>query len=122
MNEININGTVYVPKEEIVQRWAVDTDGLIYCIIRTYSAGVHAGYLQTRDGKEVTLVNARRIWYWDGAFTLSAMAVSGVSKPDNCKFSCVVPAITLTEAIEIIPCTDEARKNLEEVPVHECAD
>ena len=120
MNEMNINGTIYVPKDEAVQCMAVNTEGLKYCVIRTYSAGVHTGYLKERNGKEVTLVNARRIWYWSGAFTLSAMAVDGVSKPDECKFSCVVPEITLTEAIEIIPCTENARKSLEEVPVHEC--
>lgn len=98
----------------------VNTEGLKYCVIRTYSAGVHTGYLKNRNGKEVTLVNARRIWYWAGAFTLSAMAVDGVSEPENCKFSCVVPEITLTEAIEIIPCTEKARDSIEGVKVHEC--
>lgn len=122
MNEININGTVYVPKEEAMQSMAVDTDGLIYCIIRTYSAGVHTGYLKERNGKEVTLANARRIWYWEGAFTLSAMAVDGVSKPESCKFSCIVPEITLTEAIEIIPCTEKAKTIIEGVKTHECCD
>ena len=93
---------------------------LKYCIIRTYSAGVHTGYLKERNGKEVTLVNARRIWYWEGAFTLSEIAIRGVSKPENCKFSCFVPEIILTEAIEIIPCTEKARCIIEGVPVYEC--
>ena len=31
-------------------------DGMDYVIIRTYSAGVHAGYLASRDGKEVKLI------------------------------------------------------------------
>lgn len=56
MNEITINGTIYVPKAEMAE-----TDGMRYCIIRTYSAGVHAGYVKEHDGKEVTLVNARRL-------------------------------------------------------------
>ena len=120
MNEMKINGTIYVPKDEAMQSMAVNTEGLKYCVIRTYSAGVHTGYLKERNGKEVTLVNARRIWYWSGAFTLSAMAVDGVSKPDECKFSCIVPEITLTEAIEIIPCTEKARNIIEGVKVHEC--
>lgn len=87
-----------------------------YCIIRTYSAGVHFGVIAKRDGKEVELINARRVWYWDGAASLSQMAVDGVSKPQNCKFSVTVPRIILTEAIEIIPCTEKAKKCLLAVP------
>jgi hypothetical protein len=33
-----------------------------YVIVRTYSAGVFAGNLQSRDGKEVVLTDARRLW------------------------------------------------------------
>ena len=110
MEEMVINGTVYVPKAEMVE-----ADGMRYCIIRTYSAGVHAGYVKAHEGKEVTLFNARRLWKWAGAFTLSEMAVNGVSKPDECKFSTTVPEIILTEAIEIIPCTATAMKSLQEV-------
>ena len=78
-------------------------------LVRTYSAGVHVGTLQSRAGKEVVLTNARRIWYWDGAATLSQLAIDGTSKPENCKFPAAVPEILLTEAIEIIPITDKAR-------------
>lgn len=77
-------------------------------IVRTYSAGVHYGTLASRDGKEVVLNDSRRIWYWDGAASLSQMAVEGVSKPQNCKFSVPVAEILLTEAIEIIPATETA--------------
>jgi hypothetical protein len=87
-----------------------------YVIVRTYSAGVHAGTLIYRKGKEVILKDSRRLWYWDGAASLSELAVRGVSKPGNCKFPAVVPEITLTEAIEIIPCSAEARKIIQEVP------
>ena len=64
-----------------------------YCIIRTYSAGVHAGILKSRDGKEVTLTDARRIWYWDGAATLSQLATDGTNAPENCKFPAAIPEI-----------------------------
>jgi hypothetical protein len=83
-----------------------------YYLIRTYSAGVHFGQIKSRNGKEVTLVNTRRIWYWSGAATLSQMALSGVSKPENCKFSVMLPEIILTEAIEIIPCSVAAQENI----------
>jgi len=101
MNEIVVNGERYVKATEQTTDWV---------IIRTYSAGVHFGVLKRREGKEVELTNARRIWYWDGAASLSQMAVDGVSEPENCKFSVVTPSIILTEAIEIIPCTDKAVK------------
>jgi hypothetical protein len=86
-----------------------------YVIVRTYSAGAHAGTLVSRKGKEVKLKNARRLWYWDGAASLSEMAIRGVSKPQNCKFPGAVASIILTEAIEIIPCTVEARTSIEGV-------
>ena len=117
MEKVIINGTTYVPETEAM----AITDGMKYVIVRTYSAGVHMGYLKNREigGKEVTLVNARRAWYWAGAFTLSAMAMNGVSKPSECKFSTTVPEIILTEAIEIIPCTEKAKEILEGVSDHD---
>ena len=87
-----------------------------YVIVRTFSAGVHAGTLVSRKGKEVVLKNARRLWYWDGAASLSELSVRGVSKPGNCKFPAVVSEIILTEAIEILPCTKAAQKIIKEVP------
>ena len=39
------------------------------------------------NGQEVTLHNARRIWFWDEAATLSQLATDGVLKPDECKFT-----------------------------------
>ena len=84
-------------------------------LVRTYSAGVHVGTLQSRNGKEVVLTNARRIWYWDGAATLSQLAIDGTSRPENCKFPEAVQEILLTEAIEIIPITDKARESIASV-------
>ena len=82
-----------------------------YVVVRTFSAGVHVGVLAKRDGKEVALTGARRIWSWRGANTLSEIALHGVGS--GSRVSEPVPEITLTEAIEIIPCTDAARANLE---------
>lgn len=86
-------------------------------IIRTYSAGVFFGEIVSRDGKEAVLKDAVRIWYWDGAASLSQMAMEGVKKPDKCKFSVPVDRTTVTEVIEILDCTDAAIANLEAVPV-----
>jgi hypothetical protein len=88
-----------------------------YVIVRTYSAGVFAGELASREGKEVELKNARRIWYWEGAASLSQLAVDGTSAPAKCKFPCPVESVVLTEAIEILAVTSVARKSIEGVPV-----
>ena len=82
-----------------------------YVVVRTYSAGVHVGVLQSRKGKEVVLTSARRIWRWQGAYTLHEIALHGIGQ--GSKVSAPVATITLTEAIEVITATGDARKNLE---------
>jgi hypothetical protein len=86
-----------------------------YCIVRTYSAGVFAGVVKSRDGKEAVLENARRIWYWSGAASLSQLAVDGTSNPNGCKFPAEVEEVLLTEVIEIIPCTEKAKVSIKGV-------
>jgi hypothetical protein len=88
-----------------------------YVIVRTYSAGVFAGILEARTGKEVRLSDARRIWYWEGAASLSELAMRGTSKPENCKFPIAVKSVILTEAIEIIPTTAKAEKSIRGVKI-----
>ena len=108
-NEITINGTVYVPKDS-VQQMAQKWEGMEYCMVRTYSAGVFAGYIESRNGKEVVLRNARRIWMWAGAASLSQLATDGTSNPSKGKFPVEVDKVILTEVIEIIPITEKAKK------------
>jgi hypothetical protein len=90
---------------------------LNYVIVRTYSAGVFAGELKSRNGKEVELLNARRIYYWSGAASLSQLAMEGTSDPEGCKFPCEVKSVILTEAIEILDVTDKARESISGVKV-----
>ncbi len=90
-----------------------------YVIVRTYSAGVFAGYLKSSEGKEVELVNARRLWYWSGAASLSQLSVDGVSNPSNCKFPCLVPSVFLTESIEILQCSEKEKSSINAVPIWE---
>jgi len=79
-------------------------------IVRTYSAGVHFGYLVKCDGQEVVLERSRRIWYWRGANTLSEIALHGVGA--GSKVAEPV-SITLTQAIEVIECSAEGAKVME---------
>jgi hypothetical protein len=110
VNEIEVNGETYVKKSAQLEKPKGD-----YVVVRTYSAGVHAGYLKSREGKEVVLTNTRRLWYWDGAATLSQVAGEGIQEPDNCKFPAAIAEILLLEAIEIIPCTEKAKQIIEGV-------
>ena len=84
-------------------------------IIRGDKSGVEFGELVSQNGQEVTLKNARRIWYWDGAASLSQLAKDGTANPGKCKFTVTVESITILDAIEIIPCTDKAIKSIEGV-------
>lgn len=86
-------------------------------IIRAAGAGVFFGTLVEKEGNEVTLKDCRRLWYWDGAASISEIALSGVTAPQNCKFSVTVPSITVLGVVEIIPCTEQAIQNIESVPV-----
>jgi hypothetical protein len=113
---ITINGVEYVKKGKEYQE-AEKFHDMDYVIVRTYSAGVFAGYLESRKDKEVVMRQARRIWYWDGAASLSQLAIDGTSKPVNCKFPEAVDKILLTEAIEILSCTVKAQKSIGEVKV-----
>lgn len=88
-----------------------------HVIVRTEKAGVFAGVLKSRVGQEVTLTRARRLWYWDGAASLSQLAMEGVSKPQNCKFPCEVAEILLFGVIEIILTSEKAKKSIDEVEV-----
>ena len=92
--------------------------GLTYCIVRTFSAGVFAGDFDRKTkGKEGTVYNARRIWYWAGAASLSQLSNDGVKKPDDCKFAQIVKEVDLKEIIEVIPCTTKAEENIKGVGV-----
>ena len=119
VNEVEINGEVYVKKAAMPLQKAPDLDGKEYCIVRTYSAGVFAGYIDrsSMNGKAATVHKARRIWYWAGAATLSQLSVDGTSKPYECKIPCAVDEVLLTEIIEVIPCTEKAQRSILEVSV-----
>lgn len=81
-------------------------------IVRCNRAGVFFGHIANRDGREVELTDCRRLWYWDGAASLSELAVNGTKRPGNCKFTVTVQELTVLDAIEIIPCTDTAAKSI----------
>lgn len=84
-------------------------------IIRGDRSGVFFGTLAEKEGREVKLTNCRRLWYWDGAASLSQLAVDGVAYPGNCKFTVTVPEIVILDAIEIILCSPKAVESITSV-------
>lgn len=110
---IMIDAQEYIRREDIKQE-ATQVDGMNYCVIRTYSAGVHIGYVKRHEGQEVELINSRRLWSWDKASSLSQVAIDGCTSE---RFAIELPNIILTDVIEIIQCTQKAKDVLGEIVV-----
>ena len=89
-----------------------------YVIIRSRDAGVFAGTLQEQsaDGTVVLMAGCRRLWHWDGAATISELAVTGPKRPGKCKFPPSTPKHQVLGVCEVVPCSDVARKAIEGVP------
>ena len=88
-----------------------------YCVVRGAEFGVFAGTVEAVEGSRVLLRDARRLWYWDGAASISQIALEGVKESRNCKFTVTVEQVLLSNVIEIIPCTAAAEADINEVPV-----
>jgi len=111
LQTISLDGVDYVRKDSV--DLAPAAKGMAYCVVRTYSAGVHIGYVAefgTLHNKYAKLINSRRLFSWEGACSLSQVAMEGVSS--NSRLAIEVPEIELSEAIEVIPCSEKARKVL----------
>lgn len=115
IEELTIEGIVYIPKTNDNEK-AKEREGMSYVMIRTYSAGVHCGYLKRREGKEVELIDSIRIWKWSGAASLSQLAMEGTNDAVNCKFGMpITTSLILTEAIEVIEMTETANQNIQKI-------
>lgn len=105
---ISIDGVDYVRAD--AAKLAPEANGMRYCVIRTYSAGVHIGYVakfgSDNNPQYVKLLSSRRLHYWNGAASLSQVAIDGVGSES--RIAMEVPEIELTDAIEVIPCSEKA--------------
>lgn len=81
-------------------------------VVRCAQAGVFFGQIKERNGDEVTMINARKLWYWEGACAVEQLAVDGTKKPGDCKFTVMVSEMVLTGVIQILACTDKAAESL----------
>ena len=87
-----------------------------FVLCRCHDAGVHAGILVQDEGQWVILNDARRVWSWEGAASLSQLAVDGANA--NSKIGCMVKQMKLraTDICEILECEDKAREWFETIP------
>ena len=117
-NTIKIDNIEYV-RADSIQTPAPNKDGLTYCIIRTYFAGVWAGWVDLENyGERMVAIDARRLWRWWSEFTLSALATTGIKpgKEKENKYAMPVSQVYLTNVIELIPCTKQAKKQIQDQP------
>ena len=114
-----IDDVMYIREDMTSSKVAVNTEGMERSVIRSYGAGVFVGYVSEKkaelNGVNITLLKAKRIHYWDGANSLTQFALDGVQSGDNCKFTDEVDSQYIANVIEIIPMTEKASKNIDEV-------
>lgn len=112
---VMIDDQKYV-RADCVKEEAEQVNGMKCCIIRSYGAGVFAGYLKEKasdlNGVNVIIINSRRIWYWSGACSLSQISTEGSKNINDCKIAVIVPEQFIANVIEIIPMSKEAVKNI----------
>lgn len=84
-------------------------------IVRSNGAGVFFGEVKSKSGDTVVMTNARRLWYWDGASSLSELAQYGTSSPGNCKFPCPVEELEVFNVLEILNVTEDAARSIDGV-------
>jgi len=122
MEKINVNGKEYVLASDMQNyKPAKPKKGMEYCIIRTYSAGVWAGWIDTKSKDMCQEVyEARRLWRWWSEFTLSALAKEGIrkGKEKENKYAMPVDRVILKQIVEVIPCTEKAKAQIETHPNH----
>lgn len=119
MSEVVMIGDVeYIPKSEAVSTKIefAKADHEI-CMVRTYSAGVFYGELESLKETTGIVLNARRVHSWSGSASLSELAQRGSSNTKGCRMPVKVSKVILTQVIEVIPMTREAYDNLESVEI-----
>lgn len=114
-SELIVNGITYVRKDK--SNAAINKDGKPFVIVRGDRSGVYFGWLESIEGKEAVLLDARNAWYWSGAASVMQMAMEGVKNKSSCKFTMPVPKLKLTDVIQLVECTEEAEENLKSVQI-----
>ena len=89
-----------------------------YVIIRWYDSWVHFGKLEKAIKWDYILTDTRRLWYWKCKQWIWLSSVAQYWLSSDSKITCALAKIQITDEriSEIIPCTDEAIKSIQEQP------
>jgi len=115
--KITVDGKEYVLASSIKNTPRESIANKKYVMVRSRDSGVFAGYLKSRNKDEVVLNDARRIYFWSGAATLSQLAMEGTTKPNDCKFPMAVDEVLIIGVCEIIPITKKAKESIAGVKI-----
>ncbi len=85
------------------------------CVVRCKNSGVFYGTFQWLEGTLCLLTDVQNIWYWAGAATILQLATDGVALPDETKITIKVSRLVVTDAVEIVPCTEKATQCLDNI-------
>lgn len=86
-----------------------------YVIARCHRAGVFFGIYESEVENKLTLKDVRKLHYWNGAAAVEEISQIGTKRPGDCRFTITIPVMTVSNAIQIIPCTDEAVEAIKSV-------
>ena len=84
-------------------------------MVRSRGSGVWAGVIASRENDTVIIKDAIRIWYWEGAASLSELAQTGTKSPEACRFCIPVDEVEVFNVLEIISMTDHAEASIKGV-------
>lgn len=88
-----------------------------HVIVRSDKAGVFFGILKVKNKTELTLTKARKFYYFSGANTVEDLAITGALNKENCKMTVEVSEIIISDYCQILPCSKEAIKQNQSIPV-----
>lgn len=112
---ITIDDIKYV-RADSVESKPLTHDGMDYCIVRSRDQGVMCGFVESIEGRQVKLHQARQIWKYDSTFVLVDVAEHGMRNPDKAMLSVAAsqPVIML-EACGVLTCTEKAAEQLQAI-------
>lgn len=115
---IKIDEVEYV-RRDTISAAAETFDGFPYVLVRGKDSGVFVGYMKSRNGQIIELLNMRQLWYWEGAQTCTELAETGTKLPKNCKWPRTIKHGEIFDVIELCYVTTKAKDTFEKVSVWE---
>ena len=117
---ISIDNVTYIQEGAASQTKAAEINGLERCIIRSYAAGVFVGDVKEKtselNGINVTLIQSKRIHFWDGACSLTQLSIDGTTKTKDCRVTDAIDSQFIANVIEILPITQKAADSIDSIP------